>query len=303
MKPVLPLDSVAEDAARLSLRVLDDVFAGAPTAAAGFRAWDGTCWPDDRPRAATVVLNHPGALRAMLLPGNELGLAEAYLYNDCDIEGEIERVFDLIEPVAQATDGWRKKLRVGKDLLSLPASHNGRGNGSGVASLSGERHSIERDRQAVTYHYDVSNDFYRLWLDRRMMYSCAYFISEDQDLDTAQEQKLDHICRKLRLEPGQRLLDIGCGWGGLVIHAAERYGVDATGITLSKPQAELANERIEAAGLADRAGARPGLPRGRCRRGLRSAGQRGHVRARRRRAAAALFHAGIPAAPSDEASF
>jgi cyclopropane-fatty-acyl-phospholipid synthase len=118
--------------------------------------------------------------------------------------------------------------------------------------LRGRKHSLRRDQQAVTYHYDVSNDFYALWLDRRMVYSCAYFHAAGDDLDTAQEHKLEYLCRKLRLRPGQRLLDIGCGWGGLVMHAAEQYGVDATGITLSRPQAELANRRIAAANLADR---------------------------------------------------
>ena len=104
----------------------------------------------------------------------------------------------------------------------------------------------------MTYHYDVSNEFYALWLDEQMVYSCAYFATADEDLDTAQTRKLDYLCRKLRLRPGERLLDIGCGWGGLVIHAARKYGVDALGITLSKNQATLANERIERAGLQKR---------------------------------------------------
>jgi cyclopropane-fatty-acyl-phospholipid synthase len=105
---------------------------------------------------------------------------------------------------------------------------------------------------AVRSHYDVGNAFYALWLDRRLVYSCAYFATGIEDLDAAQAAKLDHICRKLRLAPGERLLDIGCGWGGLVQYAAEHYGVQALGITLSQPQAELARERIAAAGLADR---------------------------------------------------
>jgi cyclopropane-fatty-acyl-phospholipid synthase len=109
---------------------------------------------------------------------------------------------------------------------------------------------MRRDRQAVTYHYDVSNAFYSLWLDKRMVYSCAYFTSPDDDLDTAQEKKLDYLCRKLRLQHGNRMLDIGCGWGGLVIHAARNYGVEAHGITLSGPQADLANERIRQMGLS-----------------------------------------------------
>lgn len=118
--------------------------------------------------------------------------------------------------------------------------------------MLGRRHSKARDRRAVTYHYDVPGEFYALWLDQRMVYSCAYFATPDEDLDAAQERKLDLICRKLRLRRGEKLLDIGCGWGRLIIHAARRYGVEALGITLSEPQAELANERIRRAGLEDR---------------------------------------------------
>jgi cyclopropane-fatty-acyl-phospholipid synthase len=242
----------AHEAATLTLHLLDELFGRESTQQVGVRLWDGTLWPDATPRPVTVLLKHPGALRAMLLPGHELGLAEAYLYDDFDIVGDIERVFDLADSLAAATGGWRKKLRIGRDLLRLPAESAPRDGRRGPAQLSGKRHSIERDRQAVTYHYDVSNDFYALWLDRRMVYSCAYFQTPDDDLDTAQERKLDYICRKLRLRPGQRLLDIGCGWGGLVIHASQHYGVEAIGITLSQPQADLANERIAAAGLADR---------------------------------------------------
>jgi cyclopropane-fatty-acyl-phospholipid synthase len=115
--------------------------------------------------------------------------------------------------------------------------------------LKGALHSKERDRQAVTYHYDVGNDFFSLWLDPWMMYSCAYFTKPDDTLEQAQEQKLDYICKKLDLRPGERLLDIGCGWGGLICYAARRYGVNATGITLSEPQAEYATDRIEREGL------------------------------------------------------
>jgi cyclopropane-fatty-acyl-phospholipid synthase len=110
-------------------------------------------------------------------------------------------------------------------------------------------HSIERDRQAVTYHYDVSNDFYRLWLDQRMIYSCAYFENAEHELDIAQTRKLDYLCRKLRLRSGERLLDIGCGWGGLAIYAAQHYNVHVLGITLSRNQAELASQRIAQTGL------------------------------------------------------
>ena len=242
----------AHEATRLTLGVLQSLFTGDAARQVGVRLWDGTCWPDDAPHPATLVLKHPGALRAMLLPGTEVGLGEAYLYDDFDIEGDAESVFALAASFTDAAIGWRKKLRVGSDLTRLPRGKRTLKTSRGPARLSGRRHSVERDRQAVTYHYDVSNDFYALFLGKRMVYSCAYFHSTDDDLDTAQEQKLDHICRKLRLKPGQRLLDVGCGWGGLVIYAAQHYGVNATGITLSQPQALLANERIAVAGLSDR---------------------------------------------------
>jgi cyclopropane-fatty-acyl-phospholipid synthase len=148
---------------------------------------------------------------------------------------------------------WGKmaQVRYGKRLLSLPNTGQPRP-GDTAAKLRGSIHSKERDRQAITYHYDRSNDFYALWLDRRMVYSCAYFATPDDDIDTAQERKLDYICRKLRLQPGERLLDIGCGWGGLVMYAAQHYGVEAYGITLSQQQAELAQKRIAEAGLSER---------------------------------------------------
>jgi cyclopropane-fatty-acyl-phospholipid synthase len=119
--------------------------------------------------------------------------------------------------------------------------------------MPGRLHSRARDRQAVTYHYEhICNDFFALWLDPRMVYSCAYFATAADDLETAQLYKLDYVCRKLRLQRGERLLDIGCGWGALVIHAAQHYGVEAHGVTLSAQQAELARERIKKAGLEGR---------------------------------------------------
>ncbi len=242
----------ADQATRLTLDFLETLFKGDAAQMVSVRLWDGTCWPDDSPRQATLVLKHPGALRAMFLPGTEVGLGEAYLYDDFDIEGSAEAAFALADSLTGAALDWRKKLRAGGDLTRLPAPKHTEKTRRGPARLTGRRHSVERDRQAVTYHYDVSNDFYALWLDQRMVYSCAYFHSAEDSLDTAQEQKLDMLCRKLRLKPGQRMLDLGCGWGGLIMHAAQQYGVDATGITLGQPQADLANERIRVAGLSDR---------------------------------------------------
>lgn len=218
------------------------------------RLWDGTTWEAEpgRPTRFTLVIRHPGAIRRMFWRPNEVTLGEAFLRDDFDVEGEIEGIFPLRDHLSDPRVSLSRWLGCARLLLTLPYNGNGSGARLQAAKLNGRCHSKERDRQAIRYHYDVSNDFFALWLDRRMVYSCGYFESPDDDLDTAQEKKLDYLCRKLRLRPGERLLDIGCGWGGLLMHAVRNYGVTALGITLSKPQAELANERIREAGLADR---------------------------------------------------
>ncbi len=217
------------------------------------RLWDGTVWSPEtteEPRF-TLVLKHPGALRNMFLNVSDLTLGEAYIFDDFDVEGDIEAVYQVAERLTEQGISLADKARLGHMLLKLPSNRRPSITGSS-AELEGETHSRERDRQAIKYHYDVSNEFYSLWLDKNMVYSCAYFATPCDDIDTAQEQKLDYICRKLRLKPGERLLDIGCGWGGLVMFAAREYGVKAEGITLSESQAELANQRMLDAGLADR---------------------------------------------------
>jgi cyclopropane-fatty-acyl-phospholipid synthase len=195
-----------------------------------------------------MVLRHPGALRKMFLHVNEIALGEAFIYNDFDIEGDIEAAIKMAGHIFSMDLTFAQKARLGRQLLKLPP--NGRPRiGRQAARLKGSLHSKNRDKQAVTYHYDASNDFFALWLDQRMVYSCAYFNSPDEDLDVAQERKLDYICRKLRLRRGERLLDIGCGWGGLIMYAAKRYGVTAVGVTVSELQAQWANERIRHEGL------------------------------------------------------
>ena len=239
--------------ARTTLALLQDLFGEFHPRNFAIRLWDGTTWNAEvgQPARFTLVLQHPGALRRMFWPPSELALGEAYIYDDFDIQGDIVGVYDLAVHFIDKEWSVVDRLRYAKRLLSLPADGRAR-IGRQAAELHGDPHSVERDRLAVRYHYDVSNDFFALWLDERMVYSCAYFASPDDDLDMAQERKLDYICRKLRLRQGERLLDIGCGWGGLVSHAAQGYGVEALGITLSQPQADLANERIRQAGLADR---------------------------------------------------
>jgi len=218
------------------------------------RFWDASQWPAETtsPRF-TLVLNRPDALKCLLKnSGTDLAICEAYIRGDLDLEGDLEATI----PVANHLTGRRlpisTALQVGWNLFRLPANGQSGQNGRQPAKLSGRLHSAERDRQAVTYHYNLSNDFYALWLDERMVYSCAYFETDEEELDMAQVRKLDYLCRKLRLRPGERLLDIGCGWGGLIIHAAQQYGVEALGITLSRNQAELANERVARAGLDGR---------------------------------------------------
>ncbi len=178
-----------------------------------------------------VTLRIPGAGALKYFIGADLAkLGEAYVEGHIDVEGPIRDVLRAAEGLARYLGGDKKGRR--PRLFNL--------------------HNKSRDAKAIQYHYDVSNEFYALWLDREMVYSCAYFKTGDEDIHTAQAQKLDHICRKLRLEPGDRLLDIGCGWGALVRWAAKHYGVDATGITLSRNQHRLANERIAAEGLGER---------------------------------------------------
>jgi len=240
-------------ARQLTLRLLDQLFGSKLPQGVGVRLWDKSYWPHEGQFDLTLVLNHPGALRAMLLPGTEVALAEAYLYNDFDLEGNLEEIFELDDTLRQVTLGWHRKLYHLNELRHLPDLKNERIGGRPPARLKGQPHSLERDREAVTYHYNVSTDFYRLWLDRQMVYSCAYYHNDREDLDTAQTNKLDYICRKLRLRPGQKLLDLGCGWGSLALYAASHFGVDVTGITLSQPQADYANAQIALAGLSERA--------------------------------------------------
>lgn len=217
------------------------------------RFWDGSELRSETSASRfRLVLKSPRAFQR-LLSGykSDLALSEAYIYDDIDVEGDLEAAMPLGNYLMSRKWSAPTLIQLGWNMLRISA--NGRtGRNERQASLSGKVHSLERDRKAVTFHYNVSNDFYALWLDRSMVYSCAYFEAVNEDLDTAQERKLDYLCRKLRLKPGERLLDIGCGWGALIIRAAQHYGVDAVGITLSENQAELANERIDKAGLKNR---------------------------------------------------
>ena len=208
---------------------------------------------------ATVVFHSPGPFRDLILHRDPLRLAEAYFSNLVDVEGDLYAVLSQREHLGSLALSAFEKLSLLSMALRLGnGSHTGRRGkleierpGRWLARFS-RKHSRTADREAIAFHYDVSNDFYRLWLDEQMVYSCAYFENAEDSLDRAQRNKLDHICRKLRLRPGERLLDIGCGWGALVRWAAKHYGVRALGVTLSRNQLEYARQAIREQGLEDR---------------------------------------------------
>jgi cyclopropane-fatty-acyl-phospholipid synthase len=234
----------------ITLEVLDAVLAGHPQSDFAIRLWSGDVWGNHKNPRFSLVLKHPGSLRQMLLGANQLTLGEAYIFDDLDVEGDIEAAFEFGDYLLQHEPELMQRLHLAGLLLRLPHHHEDKHEPG--PHLHGRVHSKQRDREAVTYHYDLSNEFYQLWLDRRMLYSCGYFERGDEDIDSAQANKLEYLCRKLRLRPGDHLLDVGCGWGGLVLWAAQRFGARALGVTLSDRQAELARERIREAGLEDR---------------------------------------------------
>jgi cyclopropane-fatty-acyl-phospholipid synthase len=223
------------------------------------RAWDGSeAGPVGAP---VVVVRSRRALRRLVWAPSELGLGRAHVAGEIDIEGDVFATFAALSStgrLADADSGGRPPARqwpaLARSALAVGAI------GLPPAPPPEEfrpprrlrRHVAARDAVAVSHHYDVGNDFYALVLGPTMVYSCAVWDDGDTDLDSAQTAKLDLVCRKLGLAPGMRLLDVGCGWGSLAIHAARRYGVDVVGISLSAEQVSLAQRRVAEAGLADR---------------------------------------------------
>jgi len=198
----------------------------------------------------TLKILTPDALLRVLRRPGELGLVRAFVAGDLDLDGDLEALFSLEMPpmghlFTPSTIGPLLKL-IGSDAwrpLSAPPIE---------ARQRGSLHSRRRDRDAISHHYDVSNRFYEMVLGPSMTYSCAVFANEDEPLETAQRRKVDLICRKLDLQPGMRLLDVGCGWGAMAIHAATTYGVSVVGVTLSTQQQAYATERARARGVGDR---------------------------------------------------
>ncbi len=221
------------------------------------RAWDGSeVGPPDAP--VVLVVRSPRALRRLLWSPNELGLGRAYVAGELDIDGDLFAALalpDMLPRRPEMTLRAAGRLRLVLTALRLGAVGPRPAPPPEEAAVSGSRHSQRRDAAAVAHHYDVGNEFYRLVLGSSMVYSCAFWPTPPGPTFTladAQEAKCSLVARKLGLRAGQRLLDVGCGWGTMVLHAAREYGVEAVGVTVSAEQAELARQRVAAAGLADR---------------------------------------------------
>jgi cyclopropane-fatty-acyl-phospholipid synthase len=204
----------------------------------------------------TLVFRSPETVWSAVLGRDPLALADAYFRGDLDIEGDFFAALSLKDHLEVLQMPAGEKLAAAFTALRLRMLNAAARHSEALFAPSHapriKAHSKAENRDAIHFHYDVSNEFYSLWLDRAMVYSCAYFETPEVGLDAAQQAKLNHICRKLSLKPGETFLDIGCGWGALVIHAAEHYGVRAHGVTLSPQQLKVAQERIAQAGLTDK---------------------------------------------------
>ena len=215
------------------------------------RFWDGSAIDATKPGAPTFEVRSPVACAHLLRAPGELGLGRAYVQGLVDV--------DDLDAAVRLVDAWRppepslsQKARLGAALLRACGITRPPRRPSIELRLRGSRHTLSRDRRAVRYHYDAGNDFFALFLDDSMTYSCAVWRDGATTLEEAQQAKLDTVCRKLALQPGERVLDVGCGWGSFVLHAAQKHGVRALGITLSEPQVEYARARARELGLEDR---------------------------------------------------
>jgi cyclopropane-fatty-acyl-phospholipid synthase len=226
--------------------------------------WDGSRIPSTSTNGGgpTFTARSKDALAYAIAAPGQLGLGRAYVAGEIEVD-DMDAVIGLLNDWRPPPVGAATKARLISAALRATGVRRPPPAPKAELHLRGRKHSTERDREAVRHHYDVGNEFFSLFLDESMTYSCAFFsrvpergglFSRDEPptLEEAQEAKLELVCTKLGLRPGQRVLDVGCGWGSFVIHAAARHGTEAVGITLSEPQAELARQRVAAAGLDDR---------------------------------------------------
>lgn len=199
-------------------------------------------------RAVELFMSHPG----------QVGLARAYVSGELEVAGDLVEMFEALADAPAERLPWAEKARLAREFAPywLRARRNLDGLPTEERKMRGRRHSKGRDAEAIAHHYDVSNTFYRYLLGPSMAYTCAVFPRAEATLEEAQTEKFDLVCRKLGLAPGMRLLDVGCGWGGMVLHAVRQYGVEAIGVTLSRRQAEWGQAAIERLGLSGRAAIR-----------------------------------------------
>lgn len=260
--PLVPRNSDSQTVhAETAMRVVRRLFEGF---AQGFalRLWDERVYRlGNGPARFTLTLRDPALLRDWVMARSPLLLADAYFRGLIDVEGDIYSALAMKQHFQNLALPWGERLALLADAWRLPRRSGPRAGTAGTVGDYGtpsaggrfsRQHTRQSDRAAVAFHYDVSNAFYALWLDKEQVYSCAYFKDTKDSLDQAQRNKLEHICRKLRLRPGEQFLDIGCGWGALVCWAAKYHGVRAHGITLSKAQFAYAQQRVHAEGLESR---------------------------------------------------
>lgn len=224
-------------------RQLDRLFNGYHGPGFSVRLWDGWRWNSPQPESVcTLVIHSPEALASLAGNADEITLGEAFLHKEIDVEGDLFSAFAFAEHLISRPRTLRQRAidTIHANALSLRRWFE-----------HGSMHSRRRDLASIAYHYDLPVAFYEPWLGPSLAYSCAYFLSPQDSLDAAQSQKLELICQKLRLQPHERFLDVGCGWGSLVLHAAREHRARAHGITLSREQAAVANRRIHDAGLSD----------------------------------------------------
>jgi len=222
-----------------------------PAPAVTIVGWDGSELGTPR-SAATVTFRTADALRRIVYAPGELGFARAYVLGEVEVRGDLHHALRVLAAASpELAIGWRAWAGVARSAVSLGVLGRPLPPPPEEARPRGRRHSPARDAEAIAHHYDVSNEFYSLFLGPSMTYSCARFTDRGASLEEAQAAKHELVCRKLALRPGMRLLDVGCGWGGMVLHAARHHDVSAVGVTISREQHDLAVKRVADAGLAD----------------------------------------------------
>ena len=252
---VTQYDNQVGEKAEKFLRLLTETLA---VSGLEIRLWNGAMWctgSEGTPNI-TLTFHDPYAVRQMFLRPSSLSLGEGYITGAFDVEGDMNELFHLADALTYFKQSLYQKSQLVQYLLAIPERHTSDEEGWNPANITGAPESRERVRTAINFHYDLPIEFWRQWLDPSMAYSCAYFRAPESSLEKAQEDKLDYICRKLDLRPGETFLDMGCGWGSLIIHAAKHYGVQALGVTLSPRQVDFAHARIQKLGLPKEARAR-----------------------------------------------